>query len=165
MTMTPRYGIGPLGLAAIGLMSGALIHIAAWIAGPSWVEALGAPPSIVASTAARSWPSLLGTLIIAAMLAGLALCCLMSLRGDKARRVQRGILTAAALFFLARGLLVIPYVFAAQREWYTPIGRFVVTGRWFTAGSMVVLAIGILISLGLVQSRWTRRGIAKLGRS
>ena len=67
--------------------------------------------------------------------------------------MQRGVLTLAAVIFVARGLLVVPYALAGQQEWRTPIGRFVVNGQWFAPGSMVVLVIGILISIGVFQSR------------
>lgn len=152
MPSTPYCGRRLLELAAAGLACGAAIHIVAWVGGPSWVEALGAPPSIAASTAARTWPALLGTGVIAAMLTGLALCCVLMARLDRDRPQRRWILRIAAVVFVARGLLVVPYALADKREWRTPIGHFVVTGHWFAAESVVVLAIGMLISIGLFRS-------------
>ncbi|KQN92170.1 hypothetical protein ASE90_05425 [Sphingomonas sp. Leaf67] len=128
------------------------------------MAALGAPPSIVASAAAGTWPALLGTLVIAAMLAGLAFCCVITSRGNGARYLPRAVLTAAAAIFMARGLLVVPYMLASQRDWRTPTGRFVVTGQYFTAGSIVVLAIGMLIGIGLFHSRSKRHGIPTLAQ-
>ncbi|WP_156356169.1 hypothetical protein [Sphingomonas sp. Leaf22] len=53
---------------------------------------------------------------------------------------------------------------ASQRDWRTPIGRFVVTGQYFTAGSIVVLAIGMLIGIGLFHSRSKQHGIPTLAQ-
>lgn len=159
MDNTRNPGIGPLELAALGLMTGAAIHIAAWLAGPWWVEALGAPPSIVASAGAGTWPALLGTSSIAAMLVGLAICCVMTARGFGSQSMQRIVLMVAAAIFVARGLLVLPYALEGQREWRTPIGRFIVTGQWFVAGSMAVLAIGGLIGIGVFRSGSSRRNL------
>lgn len=139
-------------MAAAGLTGGAAIHLAAWTAGPSWVEALGAPPSIVASTATRSPIAAIGTSVIVAALVGLALCC-WSISIDAGSAIKRrSILGVAAALLVARGLLVIPYLLSGTRDWRTPIGRFIVTGRWFLAGSLVVLALGLLIGVGLIRS-------------
>lgn len=117
------------------------------------MAALGAPPSIVASAAAESWPALLGTLAVAALLMGLALCCVLAGKRTARSVLLRRVLAVVAVVFLARGLLVLPFVVAGQREWRTPIGRIVVTGDWFAAGSLIVLAIGALMILGVYQTR------------
>ena len=153
MNNTHRPGGRAFALAATGLLAGAVVHVAAWLAGPHWVAALGAPPSIVASAAAGGWAAALGTLAIAGLLAGLALCCFTVTRRVRGRATQRVILALFAVIFLARGLLVLPFMLAGQREWHTPIGHFIVTGQWFAAGSLVVLAIGMLMVVGLWQSR------------
>ena len=153
MNNTHRPGARALDLAALGLLAGALVHVAAWVAGPAWVAALGAPPSIVASAAAGGWAAALGTLAIAALLTGLALCCLAVARGKGALAIQRAVLALFGAIFLVRGLLVLPFLFTGQRDWRTPIGHFIVTGPWFAAGSLVVLAIGLLMLTGLRQSR------------
>lgn len=144
-------------LAATGLLAGAVVHLSAWLGGPRWMAALGAPPSIVSSAAAGSWPALLGTLAIAALLIGLALSCFLAARRTARLILLRCALGLFAVIFLARGLLVVPFVFAGQREWRTPIGKIIVTGDWFAAGSLAVLAIGALIGLGLYQTRSQRR--------
>jgi len=152
MRNTRRPGRKPLFFAEVGLAGGAAIHLAAWTAGPSWVEALGAPSSIVASTAARSPATAIGTSVIVAILVGLALCCRSVSVVDRGAGRRRHILGVAAALFVARGLLVIPYWLSGTREWRTPIGHFAVTGRWFAEGSIVVLAIGVLIGIGLIRS-------------
>lgn len=139
-------------LAATGLLLGVLVHAGAWLGGAPWLAALGAPPSIVASAAAGTWPAVLGTLAITALLAILALYCFGAARGTKSS-FQRGVLALFAVVFITRGSLVLPFVLVGQREWRTSLGHFVVTGQCFVAGSLVVLAIGILISIGLIRSR------------
>lgn len=143
--------------AATGLVAGAVVHLTAWLGGPRWMAALGAPPSIVASAAAGSWPALLGTLAIVALLIGLALCCFLAAARTARSALLRPILALASVIFVARGLLVVPFVVAGQREWRTPIGKIIVTGDWFAAGSLVVLAIGTLMALGVYQIRSEQR--------
>lgn len=142
-----------LDLSAMGLLAGAVVHLAAWLGGPRWMAALGAPPSIVASAAAGSWPALLGTLAIAALLVGIALSCLLVARRRGRLIFHRITLGVVAVIFLARGLLVVPFIVAGQREWHTPAGKIIVTGDWFAAGSLVVLVIGALICVGLYQNQ------------
>jgi hypothetical protein len=137
----------------MGLLAGAVVHLAAWLGGPRWMAALGAPPSIVASAAAGSWPALLGTLAIAALLVGIALSCLLVARRRGRLIFHRIALGVVAVIFLARGLLVVPFIVAGQREWHTPAGKIIVTGDWFAAGSLVVLVIGALICVGLYQNQ------------
>lgn len=145
-------------LAAAGLVAGAVVHLAAWLGGPRWMAALGAPPSIVASAAAGSWPALLGTLAIVALLIGLALCCFLAAAKTARLDLLRPILALASVIFVARGLLVVPFVVAGQRDWRTPIGKIIVTSDWFAAGSLIVLAIGTLMALGVCQIRSGQRG-------
>ncbi|WP_422057018.1 hypothetical protein [Sphingomonas sp.] len=102
---------------------------------------------------------MLGTLAIATLLVGIALSCFLV-----ARRMGRllGLRIALGIFaviFLARGLLVVPFLCAGQREWHTPAGKIVVTGEWFATGSLVVLVIGLLICLGLYQTRSKARSL------
>ena len=146
-----------LDLSAVGLLAGAVVHLAAWLGGPRWMAALGAPPSIVASAAAGSWPALLGTSAIAALLLGMALSCFFVARQRGRPTFIRGALGIFAIILLARGSLVVPFFFAGQREWRTPAGKIIVTGNWFTAGSIAVLTIGALICLGLYRTRSERR--------
>ncbi|WP_294392722.1 hypothetical protein [uncultured Sphingomonas sp.] len=143
-------------LAPGGLIAGAAVHLAAWFKGPRWMAALGAPPPIVSSAAAGSWPALLGKLAIAALLIGLALSCILVARKTAKMTVLRCALGLFAVIFFVRGLLVVPFIAARRREWRTPVGKMIVTGDWFAAGSPVVLAIGVLIGLGLHQTRSQR---------
>lgn len=142
-----------LDLSAAGLLAGAVVHLAAWLGGPRWMAALGAPPSLVASAAMGSRPALFGTLAIAALLVGMALSCCFVARRTTRLMLPRVALGIFAAILLVRGLLVVPFLFAGQREWHTPAGNIVVTGGWFATGSMVVLAIGALICLGLYRTR------------
>jgi len=66
--------------------------------------------------------------------------------------VHRAALGALALLFILRGLLVLPY-WAGLRDLRTPFGHFVILGGSFAAGSIVVLAIGLLVAGGLRGSR------------
>ncbi|WP_294335126.1 hypothetical protein [uncultured Sphingomonas sp.] len=127
-----------LRLASLGLLFGAAVHLFAWWAGPAWMAWLGAPPSAIASRAAGSWPALVGTLILAGGLVALAVLCWIPVRGTMHR--------------LARGLLVLLY-WAGLRDLHTPFGNFVILGGAFAPGSMVVLAIGLLVAGGLFGTR------------
>lgn len=154
----PPHGL-TLDLSAIGLLVGAVVHLGAWLGGPRWMAALGAPASIVASAAAGSWYALVGTLAIAALLIGMALLCFLVARQRGRLLFFRSVLGIFAVILLARGLLVVPFIFAGQQEWRTPAGKIIVTGDWFAAGSFVVLAIGTLICLGLYRTRSERRSM------
>ncbi|SFJ78446.1 hypothetical protein SAMN03159338_2314 [Sphingomonas sp. NFR04] len=138
----------PFRLASAGLAAGAAAHVLAFAVGPAWMVWLGAPPSIVASRAAGSWPAPVGTLGITVVLLALAIACWMPARTI----VHRLGLALLALLFVLRGLLVLPY-WAGLRDWRTPIGHFVVRGESFAAGSLVVLAIGLLVAGGLLCAR------------
>lgn len=148
--MNNTLGAGRIafGLASLGLLFGAAVHVFAWWAGPDWMAWLGAPPSVVASRAAGGWPALLGTLILAGGLAALAALCWIPARGGM-HRLALGVL---ALLFFARGLLVLPY-WAGLRNLRTPFGHFVISGGSFAPGSLVVLAIGLLVVGGLLGTR------------
>lgn len=159
-TSTPRQRTYAFDLAAAGLLAGAVLHLGAWIGGPLWMAALGAPPSIVASAAVGSWPALLGTLAICALLVGLALCCFLATRRWVRSILLRVTLTTFSIIFLARGSLAVPFALSGQREWRTPLGHFMITGQWFVAGSLVVLSIGALIGFGLYQTRLRPRALA-----
>ncbi len=138
-------------LACLGLVFGAAVHLLAYWGGPAWMAWLGAPPSVVASRVAGTWLALIGTLLIAAALAGLAALCWAPVRSA----LHRAALAGLAGLFVLRGLLVLPY-WAGQQDWRTPIGHFVVTGGSFAAGSLVVLAIGLLVAGGLLATRPSR---------
>lgn len=148
MSNTLGAGCLAFGFASLGLLFGATVHLFAWWAGPDWLAWLGAPPSVVASRAAGSWPALLGTLILAGGLVALAALCWIPARGD----MHRMALAVLALLFVARGLLVLPY-WAGLRDLHTPFGHFVILGGSFAPGSLVVLAIGLLVAGGLLCTR------------
>lgn len=135
-------------MASHGLLFGAAAHLFAWWAGPDWVAWLGAPPSVVASRAAGSWPALVGTLILAGGLVALAALCWIPARSGL-HRLALGVL---ALLFVARGLLVLPY-WAGLRDLHTSFGHLVLQGGAFPSGSLLVLAIGALVAGGLLATR------------
>lgn len=83
----------------------------------------------------------------------LALCCFLAARRTARSVLLRRFVGLTAVIFLTRGLLVVPFIVAGQREWRTPIGKFIVTGDWFAVGSLAVLAIGALMGLGIYQTR------------
>lgn len=147
MNNTQEAGRRAFGAASAGLVAAAAAHLLAYGGGAGWMAWLGAPPSIVASRAAGSWPALAGTLAIMGVLLLLAGACRVPVRNLP----HRALLTATALLFVARGLLVLPY-WAGVREWRTPLGRFVVSGDSFAAGSLVVLVLGLLVAGGLLAS-------------
>ncbi|OAN65952.1 hypothetical protein [Sphingomonas sp. TDK1] len=148
MGNTPAAGVLAFRLARLSLLVGAGIHLLAYWGGPAWMAWLGAPPSIVAARAAGGWSAPIGTLAIAAALAGLAVACLPPV----SQRPRRAVLAAVAVLFVLRGLIVLPY-WAGQRDWRTPLGHFVVRGDWFAAGSLAALAIGLLLAGGLIATR------------
>lgn len=148
--MSNTQGSGPVafGLAGSALAFGAAIHLAGYEAGPAWMAWLGAPPIVLASRAAGTWLAPIGTLLIAGMLLGLAALCRVPARGW----LHRATLAGIAGLFVLRGLLVLPY-WAGLRALRTPVGRFVILGDSFTAGSLLVLAIGLLLAGGLAATR------------
>ncbi|WP_040598541.1 hypothetical protein [Sphingomonas elodea] len=148
MDNTRLSGRLPFLLASLGLLFGAAVHLFAYRAGPAGMAWLGAPPSVVTSRAAGSWPALIGTLIPVAALAGLAILCWIPAR----TRVRRIALGALAFLFVLRGLLVLPY-WAGLRDLRTPFGHFVLLGDAFVPGSLVVLAIGLMVAGGLLGTR------------
>jgi len=148
MNNTQVSGRLAFGLAGIGLAFGAAVHLAAYAAGPAWMAWLGVPPVVLASRAAGTWLAPAGTMLIAGLLLGLAALCRVPAQG----RLHRAALAGIAGLFVLRGLLVLPY-WAGLRDLRTPIGRFVILGDSFAAGSLLVLAIGLLMAAGLVATR------------
>ena len=136
--------------AAILLVAGAAVHVAAYLAGPAWLATLGAPPSVIDSARDGGWLAPAGTFAIAALLAVLAAYCLGGAGIVRRLPMTRSVLILFATIFVLRGLLVGPVLIAGQREWITPLGRFVANGTTFVEGSLVVLAIGVLMAIGIV---------------
>jgi hypothetical protein len=58
-----------IALAAAIAVAGALIHVAAIPAGPAWYAYFGAPPAVVASARAGTWPAPVGAAVIALLMA------------------------------------------------------------------------------------------------
>jgi hypothetical protein len=95
-------------LAAAIATAGALIHVAAIPAGPSWYAYFGAPPAVVASARAGTWPAPVGAVAIAGLMATCAWYACAAL--DMVRRpplLRTGLAVMAAIC-LVRALLLQP---------------------------------------------------------
>lgn len=136
-------------LAGVSLLMGGAAHILAYLGGPHGLAFLGAPPSIVSSADRGTWLAPTATLAIVGLLAVLALYCFSSAGLSLRLPLRRVVLAGFATVFLARGLLVVPYVLAGQSEWTTSVASFRVSGAMFVPGSLAVLMIGGLILFGL----------------
>jgi hypothetical protein len=93
-------------LAAAIAAAGALIHVAAIPAGPSWYAWFGAPPAVVASARAGTWFAPAGALAIAALMATCAWYACAAL--DMVRRpplLRTGLAVMAAICLLRAAAL------------------------------------------------------------
>lgn len=95
--------------AISGCVLGGLVHILALMAGPYWMEFLGAPPAVIQSASDGTWLAPVSTLAIASLLFLWSLYGLSAL-GYILRlpllRVGNGLI---ALVLILRGGFVIPY--------------------------------------------------------
>ncbi len=95
--------------AVSGCILGGLVHILALMAGPYWMEFLGAPPAVIQSASDGTWLAPVSTLTIASLLFIWSLYGLSAL-GYILRlpllRVGNGLI---ALVLILRGGFVIPY--------------------------------------------------------
>lgn len=145
-------------LAGASLLVGGAVHILAYLGGPHWLAVLGAPPSIVLSADRGTWLAPTGTFAIVGLLAVLALYCFSAADMSFRLPLRRFVLAGFAAVFLARGLLVVPYVLTGQREWTTSVASFKVSGATLVPGSLAVLMIGGLILFGL----WSGSGRTRI---
>ena len=104
--------LGPIWLLVAGgaALAVALLHVAAIIGGPEWFAALKAPPAVVASSRDGTWLAPVSTFAIAAMFAVFGLYAFSAAGLGSALPLTRIVLGGVALLFLARGLLLVPFV-------------------------------------------------------
>lgn len=93
--------------AAIAAM-GALIHVAAIAAGPAWYAYFGAPPGVIESARAGTWPAPVGALVIALLMAACAWYACAALGAVRRPPLLRTGLAAMAAVCLVRALLLPP---------------------------------------------------------
>jgi hypothetical protein len=95
--------------AAFGTLAGGVVHIAALVAGPYWVEFLGAPPEIIQSARDGTWLAPVSTLAIAFLLfiwSAYAASVIGLIRKLPFLRLGNA---AIAIILILRGLVGIPY--------------------------------------------------------
>ena len=97
-----------IALAAAIAAMGALIHLAAIPAGPAWYAYFGAPPSVVASARAGTWPAPAGAAVIALLMAACGWYASAALGIVRRPPLLRTGLAAMAAVCLPRALVVVP---------------------------------------------------------
>ena len=95
-------------LAAAIAAVGALIHVAAVPAGPAWYAYFGAPPGVVASARAGTWPAPVGAFVIALLMATCAWYACAALGAVRRPPLLRTGLAVMAAICLVRALLLPP---------------------------------------------------------
>jgi hypothetical protein len=95
-------------LAATIAIIGALIHVAAIPAGPAWYAWFGAPPAVVASARAGTWPAPVGAFVIALLMATCAWYACAALGVVRRPPLLRTGLATMAAVCLVRALLMAP---------------------------------------------------------
>jgi hypothetical protein len=95
-------------LAAAIAAIGALIHLAAIPAGPAWYASFGAPPDVVASARAGTWPAPVGAFVIALLMATCAWYACAALGAVRRPPLLRTGLAVMAAICLVRALLLPP---------------------------------------------------------
>jgi hypothetical protein len=95
-------------LAAAIAAVGALIHVAAVPAGPAWYAYFGAPPGVVASARAGTWPAPVGAIVIALLMATCAWYACAALGAVRRPPLLRTGLATMAAICLVRALLLPP---------------------------------------------------------
>lgn len=129
-----------LAIGGLGVFAGAGVHIVALMGGPSWIEFLGAPPSVVRSAAEGTWLAPAGALGIAALLTVWGLYAFSGTGWIRPLPLLKTVLGGVALIFIVRGLIVIPFL--GRADWASPIEVFAV------AASVFVLLLGIAYAIG-----------------
>jgi hypothetical protein len=97
--------------AAIAII-GALIHVAAIPAGPAWYACFGAPPGVVASARAGTWPAPVGALVIAVLMATCAWYACAALGTVRRPPLLRTGLATMTSICLVRALVLPPLAVA-----------------------------------------------------
>ncbi|HEY2346923.1 MAG TPA: hypothetical protein VGH80_13780 [Xanthomonadaceae bacterium] len=130
-------------LAGCGASVGALIHIAAVLGGPSWYVFFRAPPFIVASARAGTWPAPTSALAIALAM-GICAAYAFSAAGRLPRLpLLRTGLAIVAVVCLLRGVLLVPFVVLHP----SLVDTFAVVG------SLVWLAVGACFALSFLSCK------------
>ena len=129
-----------LAAGGLGVFAGAGVHVLALIGGPSWIEFVGAPPSVVRSAVEGTWLAPAGALGIAALLTIWGLYAFSGTGWIRPLPLLKTVLGGVALIFIVRGLIVIPFL--SRADWASPIEVFAV------AASFVVFVLGIAYAVG-----------------
>ena len=93
-------------LAAAIAAVGAFIHLAAIPAGPAWYAYFGAPPSVVESARAGTWPAPVGAFVIALLMATCAWYACAALGAVRRPPLLRTGLATMAVICLVRAFLL-----------------------------------------------------------
>lgn len=128
-------------LFAGGLASAAaaIAHLVCIVGGPSWYQAMGAPPGYVRAAARGAWTPALVTLGIAALLGIWAIYALAGAGLIRRLPLMRTALILITLAYLLRGLVV-----------FRPsLGRPDLSAAFMLWSSLIVLAMGVVHAIGL----------------
>ena len=128
-------------LFAGGLASAAaaIAHLVCIAGGPSWYQAMGAPPGYVQAAARGAWTPAMVTLAIAGLLGIWAVYALSGAGVVRRLPLMRTALVLITLVYLLRGLVV----FRPSR------GRPDLSAAFMLCSSLIVLAMGVVHAIGL----------------
>ncbi|WP_374322051.1 hypothetical protein [Brevundimonas sp.] len=128
-------------VGGIGMLFGALLHLAALLGGPYWIAFVGAPPSVVRSAEAGTLLAPVSTFAIIGLLVVWALYAFSGAGILRQLPFRRLMLAAVAVIFTLRGLVILPFLHRV--DWRSMHDLFVVFSSGF------ILAIGASYALGL----------------
>ena len=129
--------------AALGLLSGAVLHLVVLAAGPKWIAFVGAPESVVESAERGTWLAPFSTVGIAAFLVIFGAYALAGAGVIRRLPLTRTMLVFVSVVFIVRGIIIVPLLLAGRVNWSALPDLFVV------GSSVFILAVGVLTGAGL----------------
>ena len=129
-------------LAVAIASAGVIVHLAAVVGGPSWYAFFGAPPIIVESARAGTWPAPVGAMVIAGLMAICAAYACSVLGLVRRLPLLHPGLACIAMVCLLRALLLVPFALKHPELFNT--FEVVAASVWGLAG--IGFAVGFLVS-------------------
>ena len=130
-----------LTLAGLGMIAGAVFHVACLIGGPDWVAFAGAPNWAVESVREGTWVGFVGTLLITTLLIFWALYAFSAASIFRKLPLLKSTLGITAFILIVRGLIFLPLL--PRWKWNEPLYIF------HGALSFFVLFLGLAFAFGL----------------
>lgn len=127
--------------AGIGMITGAIFHLACLIGGPKWVAFAGAPEWAVESIREGTWIGYAVTLLITAILTFWAIYAFSGAGKIKKLPFLKTIIGITAFMLISRGLIILPLL--PRWNWGSPFYIF------HGVLSFYVLSLGVAYAIGL----------------